>query len=203
MHVHCFCNDVLYPCYYRNFLRLGNPLCCSLNSITLDEISPGQQDGDQSEEPTSTATSAEVNVDPNTPDSKIEENSSNTNELAETASSNQSEDDPQLSQNEEAPYGGSLSLARIQSLVSMTTPRDGGQPGLMGQVPPFVEFDLSIDGFGCLFLPSLFPQGIDQACTVQCYRNLLHVHTSVHNLCTYILYGFFAYHIVLYIIVHC
>jgi len=23
---------------------------------------------------------------------------------------------------------------------------------------PFVEFDLSIDGFGCLFLPSVFPQ---------------------------------------------
>ena len=63
---------------------------------------------------------------------------------------------------QEAPYGTSLSLARIQSLVSMTTPRDGNQPGVMGQTPPFVEFDLSIDGFGCLFLPSLFPQSIDQ-----------------------------------------
>ncbi len=61
-----------------------------------------------------------------------------------------------------SPYGGSLSLARIQSLVSMTTPRHGYQPGIIG-IPPFVEFDLSIDGFGSLFLPSAFPQSIDQS----------------------------------------
>ena len=61
------------------------------------------------------------------------------------------------SPNQNAPYGGSLSLARIQSLVSMTTPRDAVQPGIHGS-PSFVEFDQSIDGFGCLFLPSVFPQ---------------------------------------------
>ena len=60
------------------------------------------------------------------------------------------------SSNQNAPYGGSLSLARIQSLVTMTTPRDGFQPTIIG-APPFIEFDLSIDGFGCLFLPSVFP----------------------------------------------
>ena len=54
-------------------------------------------------------------------------------------------------------FGGSLSLARIQSLVSMTTPR--GSSG--SQISPaFVEFNLSCDGFGCLFLPSVFPQSI-------------------------------------------
>ena len=53
--------------------------------------------------------------------------------------------------------GGSLSLARIQSLVSMTTPRDGYQIGNVGN-PAFVEFDLSIDGFASLFIPSVFPQ---------------------------------------------
>ena len=59
--------------------------------------------------------------------------------------------------NQNAPFGGSLSLARIQSLVTMTTPRDGCQPVIIG-APPFVEFDLSIDGFGCLYLPSVFPR---------------------------------------------
>ena len=63
--------------------------------------------------------------------------------------------------NRNAPFGGSLSLARVQSLVSMTTPRDGNQEGIVRN-PPFVEFDLSIDGFACLFLPSVFPQSISQ-----------------------------------------
>ena len=58
--------------------------------------------------------------------------------------------------NQDAPFGGSLSLARIQSLVTMTTSRDGCQPLIVG-APPFIEFDLSMDGFGCLFLPSVFP----------------------------------------------
>ena len=66
--------------------------------------------------------------------------------------------------NQVAPYGGSLSLARIQSLVSMTTPRDGFHMGMISS-PPFVEFDLSIDGFGCLFLPSVFPLSIDRTVT--------------------------------------
>ena len=37
----------------------------------------------------------------------------------------------------------------------------------MGMIssPPFVEFDLSIDGFGCLFLPSVFPLSIDRTVT--------------------------------------
>ena len=65
------------------------------------------------------------------------------------------------STNKNAPFGGSLSLARVQSLVSMTTPRDGNQEGMIRN-PPFVEFDLSIDGFACLFLPSVFPQSISQ-----------------------------------------
>ena len=54
-------------------------------------------------------------------------------------------------------FGGSMSLARIQSLVSMTTPR--GSSGTQSS-PAFVEFNLSCDGFGCLFLPSVFPQYI-------------------------------------------
>ena len=58
--------------------------------------------------------------------------------------------------------GQPLTLARIQSLVSMTTPRDGMLYGgtTLGSSPPFIEFDMSLDGFGCLFLPSVFPQVI-------------------------------------------
>jgi hypothetical protein len=70
-----------------------------------------------------------------------------------------------------APFGGSLSLARVQSLVSMTTPRDGNQEGMIRN-PPFVEFDLSIDGFACLFLPSVFPQSIAQVSEYLIHRDL-------------------------------
>ncbi len=120
----------------------------------MDELLPEQQDSDPSnlEERSvdgASATNETTQTEKNSPQNS--EDPSNENQVT-----NETQSD------EEAPYGGSLSLARIQSLVSMTTPRDGGQPGLMGQVPPFVEFDLSIDGFGCLFLPSLFPQSIDQ-----------------------------------------
>ena len=71
------------------------------------------------------------------------------------------------SPNQNAPFGGALSLARIQSLVSMTTPRNFGQPGVTSS-PPFVEFDLSIDGFGSLFLPSVFPISVDQVYIFVC-----------------------------------
>ena len=52
-------------------------------------------------------------------------------------------------------FGSSLSLGRVQSLVSMTTPR--GVTGVQ-VTPSFVEFNLSRTGYGCLFLPSVFPQ---------------------------------------------
>ena len=63
-------------------------------------------------------------------------------------------------------YGGSLSLARIQSLVSMTTPRASNISSMLGS-PVFIEIDHSIDGFGCLFLPSIFPQQISQSHQMQ------------------------------------
>jgi hypothetical protein len=36
----------------------------------------------------------------------------------------------------------------------MTTPRSQGTHPL----PPFTEFDMSAEGFGCLYLPSIAPQ---------------------------------------------
>ncbi len=40
----------------------------------------------------------------------------------------------------------------------MTTPRDVRLHGA-SITPAFVEFDLSAEGFGCLYLPSIAPQG--------------------------------------------
>ena len=40
----------------------------------------------------------------------------------------------------------------------MTTPRDVRLHGA-SITPAFVEFDMSAEGFGCLYLPSIAPQG--------------------------------------------
>lgn len=57
------------------------------------------------------------------------------------------------------PYksGGPVPLTRIKTLVSMTTPRDFRAHGSC-TLPPFVEMDMSAEGFGCLYLPSIAPQ---------------------------------------------
>ncbi|CAG5919009.1 unnamed protein product [Menidia menidia] len=47
-------------------------------------------------------------------------------------------------------------LTRVKCLVSMTTPHDIRLHG-SAVTPAFVEFDTSLEGFGCLFLPSLAP----------------------------------------------
>lgn len=53
--------------------------------------------------------------------------------------------------------GGPVPLTRIKTLVSMTTPRDFRAQS-SSTMPPFVEFDMSAEGFGCLYLPSIAPQ---------------------------------------------
>ena len=55
------------------------------------------------------------------------------------------------------PLGRPVPLTRVKCLVSMTTPIDARAPG-SAQCPAFVEFDMSADGFGCLFLPAVAPQ---------------------------------------------
>ena len=47
-------------------------------------------------------------------------------------------------------------LSRIKTLVSMTTPRDLHIQN-NSILPPFIEFDMAPEGFGCLYLPSLAP----------------------------------------------
>ncbi|KAK6633574.1 hypothetical protein RUM44_004181 [Polyplax serrata] len=55
--------------------------------------------------------------------------------------------------------GGPVPLTRIKTLVSMTTPRDFSPTGQNYAISPaFVELDMSAEGFGCLYLPSIAPQ---------------------------------------------
>ncbi|XP_035824115.1 WD repeat and FYVE domain-containing protein 3 isoform X2 [Aplysia californica] len=54
--------------------------------------------------------------------------------------------------------GGTVPLTRVKCLVSMTTPRDSRMHGST-VTPSFVEFDMSAEGFSCLYLPSIAPQG--------------------------------------------
>ena len=54
--------------------------------------------------------------------------------------------------------GCPVPLTRVKCLVSMTTPRDARING-SSLTPAFVEFNMNAEGFGCLYLPSIAPQG--------------------------------------------
>ncbi|XP_066149954.1 WD repeat and FYVE domain-containing protein 3 [Euwallacea fornicatus] len=57
------------------------------------------------------------------------------------------------------PGGGPVPLTRVKTIVSMTTPKDFRAQASYTS-PPFVEFDMSAEGFGCLYLPSIAPQSL-------------------------------------------
>ncbi|XP_019753468.2 WD repeat and FYVE domain-containing protein 3 isoform X1 [Dendroctonus ponderosae] len=61
--------------------------------------------------------------------------------------------------------GGPVPLTRIKTIVSMTTPKDFRAQASYTS-PPFIEFDMSAEGFGCLFLPSIAPQSLPAASVV-------------------------------------
>jgi hypothetical protein len=72
---------------------------------------------------------------------------------------------------------GAVPLSRVKSLVSMTTPKSSNSSSSTSctsnnqtnqsnfysnsstPFPSFIEFDMSAEGFGCLFLPSIAPNG--------------------------------------------
>ena len=74
---------------------------------------------------------------------------------AEDAEDFEKDDDEEMSCQPHG--GGAVSLTRVKCVVSMTTPRDARAHGAT-DCPSFVEFDMSVDGFGCLFLPAIAPQ---------------------------------------------
>ena len=111
----------------QEFLRLGDPLNCK-----LDELQ--------------------------SPDYITSQNSDKLDVITESEESKNSS----LVQNElnslkdKHSFGNKLSVAKIQSLVSMASLRRGGLGGTR-DCPSFVEFDMSIEGFAYLFFPSVFP----------------------------------------------
>lgn len=52
-------------------------------------------------------------------------------------------------------------LSRVKTLVSMTTPRSSNSNEQRLSSSSFVEFDMSAEGFGCLFVPSLGSAGVN------------------------------------------
>ena len=68
--------------------------------------------------------------------------------------------------------GGPVPLTRIKTLVSMTTPKDFRSHGSC-TLPPFVEFDMSAEGFACLYLPSVAPQSATPPTVVSADNNVL------------------------------
>ncbi|XP_071644042.1 WD repeat and FYVE domain-containing protein 3 isoform X2 [Temnothorax longispinosus] len=98
----------LEPRDLREFLRLGDPLCC----ISLDDIEPNKF------------------------------------------------------------RGGPVPLTRIKTLVSMTTPKDFRAHGSC-TLPPFVELDMSAEGFACLYLPSVAPQSTTPPTVVSADNSVL------------------------------
>ncbi|KAH0568814.1 WD repeat and FYVE domain-containing protein 3 [Cotesia glomerata] len=98
----------LEPKDLREFLRLGDPLCC----ISLDDIEANK------------------------------------------------------------PRGGPVPLTRIKTLVSMTTPKDFRAHGSC-TLPPFVEFDMSAEGFASLYLPSIAPQSTTPPTVVSADNSVL------------------------------
>ena len=105
---------------FRNFLRLGSPLCCNSGEERSDRLPANFGIGEA----------------------------------------------PPLSRAE----GGAVPLTRIKTLVSMTTPRDWRVHGT-SVMPPFVEFDMSWEGFGCLYLPSIAPQSLGGSTVVGSLSN--------------------------------
>ena len=130
-----YSRSIFYVLYFRNFLRLGNPLNCKLDELQSPNYVPPLS----SDKLTTISESEEVNANTNGSDEVDCPGLNNLRVLEDQTS-----------------FGNQLSVAKIQSLVSMATLRAGGLNGTR-DCPPFVEFDLNIGGFAYLFLPSVFP----------------------------------------------
>ena len=105
---------------------------------------------------------AEPQLDPTGNSSNFNQQTSmSLNEENENAEDIEKDEDVEEVEEEELPCqslgGGAVPLTRVKCMVSMTTPRDARAHGA-SDCPSFVEFDMSVDGFGCLFLPAIAPQ---------------------------------------------
>ncbi|XP_045551374.1 WD repeat and FYVE domain-containing protein 3 isoform X1 [Salmo salar] len=137
-------SQALQPMALREFLRLGNPLNCGawdkklLKQYRVHKPSSLSYDAEMRN---SMTISMEGCFGPDTVFTAAGEDNSQyriSRSLVRSAE------------------GSTVPLTRVKCLVSMTTPHDIRLHG-SAVTPAFVEFDTSLEGFGCLFQPSLAP----------------------------------------------
>ncbi|MGH0178159.1 UNVERIFIED_CONTAM: hypothetical protein FKN15_076727 [Acipenser sinensis] len=133
-------SQALQPMVLRDFLRLGNPLNCGAwDKKLLKQY--------RVHKPSSVWYEAEMRnsmtMSMEGPDSVFAVNEDNNHYRISRSLVRSAE-------------GSTVPLTRVKCLVSMTTPHDIRLHG-SAVTPAFVEFDMSLEGFGCLFMPSLAP----------------------------------------------
>ncbi|XP_032825005.2 WD repeat and FYVE domain-containing protein 3 isoform X1 [Petromyzon marinus] len=146
-------SQAIEPAELREFLRLGNPLSCLVwDSRAATVYRLHRLNSSSSSSSDSDGVAARILGD-----------------IAECPNGAPGSESPQQQQLQlqrwhrglllllRPPDSVTVPLTRVKCLVSMTTPRDVRSSG-SGSTPPFVEFDMAPEGFGCLFLPSLAPQ---------------------------------------------
>ncbi|XP_038062031.1 WD repeat and FYVE domain-containing protein 3-like isoform X2 [Patiria miniata] len=150
-------SQALEPKDLRDFLRLGSPLNCK----PLDECpNPASQSGyldipvsaisnvnagnPSATGPATIITPEQFSFPAVSPD--MSDTNSATSELSGKCSCNLC-----------TTQGSVVPLTRVKCLVSMTTPRDV-RLNSTSVTPAFAEFDMSAEGYGCLYLPSIAPQ---------------------------------------------
>ncbi|XP_061906663.1 WD repeat and FYVE domain-containing protein 3 isoform X3 [Entelurus aequoreus] len=136
-------SQALQPMALREFLRLGNPLNCGawdkklLKQYRVHKPSSLSYDGDM-------RNSMTMSMEGFGADSVFATPAEDNGQYRISRSLVRSAED------------STVPLTRVKCLVSMTTPHDIRLHG-SADTPAFVEFDTSLEGFGCLFLPSLAP----------------------------------------------
>ncbi|KAG8454376.1 hypothetical protein GDO86_000847 [Hymenochirus boettgeri] len=134
-------SQALEPMVLREFLRLGNPLNCAAWDKRLLKQYRVHKPSSLSYEP-EMRSSMIMSIEGLGSDSVFCVNDDNHYRINRSLV--------------KSAEGSTVPLTRVKCLVSMTTPHDIRLHG-SSVTPAFVEFDTSLEGFGCLFLPSLAP----------------------------------------------
>uniref|UniRef100_A0A8C9S430 WD repeat and FYVE domain containing 3 n=1 Tax=Scleropages formosus TaxID=113540 RepID=A0A8C9S430_SCLFO len=135
-------SQALQPMALREFLRLGNPLNCGAWDKKLLKQYRVHKPSSLSYE-AEMRNSMTMSMEGFGPDSVFAVSEDNSQYRISRSLVRSAE-------------GSTVPLTRVKCLVSMTTPHDIRLHG-SSVTPAFVEFDTSLEGFGCLFLPSLAP----------------------------------------------
>ncbi|KAG5280786.1 hypothetical protein AALO_G00064010 [Alosa alosa] len=136
-------SQALQPMVLREFLRLGNPLNCGAWDKKLLKQYRVHKPSSLSYE-AEMRSSMTMSMEGFGPDSVFAVTTEDNSQYRISRSLVRSSED------------STVPLTRVKCLVSMTTPHDIRLHG-SAVTPAFVEFDTSLEGFGCLFLPSLAP----------------------------------------------